>query len=401
MNTFFGITLLSFVIFIVCTVARYQKNIALPLLLGLFFRVSFTLIYNFLPFLSFWGDSVYSFEAIGWDWSKQGLISVLTSFTTGADFYSWLIGLFYVPFPRSKLAIISINVLFSTLIIRECYLLGKVFGGGNTGRRAAWISSVFPVLVIFSGVAVREVMIQFFFVIGVRYFSHWIYSKRTFWLAFSYFFMMLASAFHGALLPLMAVLLVFHFSSFFYKRSENFRVYPTNQAKLRSLFLLLNCLFLFFASISFGWGRKITKVTHNIEQADKVIVSSMEERASGRAQYYGNVESSSWPEIIATFVYRSPFFLFTPFPWMVTSARDILGVIDGILYLLLFLQSMYVLFNQRLTRQYLFAVSIVVLFVLIFSQVSNYGTALRHRAKVAPILISLGTLYLFPFLRLK
>jgi hypothetical protein len=82
-------------------------------------------------------------------------------------------------------------------------------------------------------------------------------------------------------------------------------------------------------------------------------------------------------------------FLFSPLiPYMVRSPRHLLGVLDAALYLLLF---WIILRNWRrvtANQPALVLLIIVMSLFLVYSLgVSNFGTAIRHRAKMAPLLL--------------
>jgi len=86
-------------------------------------------------------------------------------------------------------------------------------------------------------------------------------------------------------------------------------------------------------------------------------------------------------------------FIFSPFvPWLVRSIWHSVGLIDAFLYLWMF----YLLYKYK--RIFKFnetakAILIMILLtILVFSLgVTNVGTAIRHRAKIAPLLIILAS----------
>ena len=82
-------------------------------------------------------------------------------------------------------------------------------------------------------------------------------------------------------------------------------------------------------------------------------------------------------------------FLFSPLiPWLVRSIWHTLGLLDALFYFLsfYFIIKYHKIFKYNETAKALF---VMVLFtVLVFSLgVTNVGTAIRHRAKLAPLLI--------------
>jgi hypothetical protein len=110
--------------------------------------------------------------------------------------------------------------------------------------------------------------------------------------------------------------------------------------------------------------------------------------AMGRAAYLTDLTMQSTWDVVWQTLIRLAYFLFTPFPWMIRETIDIIGFIDALLYVglvLLISVNWKYIWSNSLTR-------IVVLFLavglVIFALgTSNYGTAIRHRSKFAPLLI--------------
>ena len=85
-------------------------------------------------------------------------------------------------------------------------------------------------------------------------------------------------------------------------------------------------------------------------------------------------------------------FLFSPLiPFLVKSLYHLLGVVDAIFYLVIFLRffKMRAFLNEKKHAYSSFIVGIVLSLAFALG-VSNFGTAIRHRAKIAPIFIALA-----------
>ena len=92
---------------------------------------------------------------------------------------------------------------------------------------------------------------------------------------------------------------------------------------------------------------------------------------------------------------RVIYFLYTPFAWMVSEAVDVLGLLDAVLYMFL---TIYVFRKQRLLKRQpqksqaerfivLLLILLLAVTVMFAAVTSNYGTAIRHRCKLFPIIL--------------
>jgi hypothetical protein len=139
-----------------------------------------------------------------------------------------------------------------------------------------------------------------------------------------------------------------------------------------------------------GWGLEKVGNELTLSVGIERIRDLGEESAIGRAAYLQNVKIDSVTDAVWILPQRVGYFLFAPTIWMVQTSLDLLGVIDGLFYVVLawclFLSRRYIW--ENVLARYLLVIALVVLTIFAMAT-SNYGTAIRHRAKIAPILISL------------
>jgi len=396
MSAFFGVTTVIFGVFLIGILYVNERELFSALIVGYVLRAIFAITYQSTSFLSFWGDNLYPFEAVGWRWSKEGLMGLFPHFTTGPDFYSWLISAFYIPMPRSNLAIVGINVILSTLIIRECYLIAYEIGGQKSAKRAAWLSAIFPTLILFSGIAAREVFIQLFIAKGTKNILKWHNSNYIIYFVLSFLCLVFASAFHGAILALVFFLPFYILIRSVIEIFRRIRYRSITSTNIISYLIGTVCASLFVVIFFEGWGGKITRLTGNPDSLVQVVEQGMEGRAKGRAAYGGNVEVNSLIDVPLSLITRVPNFLFGPFPWLISKLRDFMGSIDGLIYFYMVMRIVIHARKSLFNPKYLYIIIILTAFVFVFSQVSNYGTAFRHRAKVVSLLIALVSVFPFP-----
>jgi len=98
---------------------------------------------------------------------------------------------------------------------------------------------------------------------------------------------------------------------------------------------------------------------------------------------------------------RVIYFFFSPLPWDISKYGHFVGFLDGVLYFiflrLLWKKRKFVLQNPSSK----ILLSMLVVYVLVFSLgTGNSGTAMRHRAKIFPIIIVLAAPFL-PIVRVR
>lgn len=123
---------------------------------------------------------------------------------------------------------------------------------------------------------------------------------------------------------------------------------------------------------------------------DRVAIS-----ARGGAAYLVGFTPNSILDIIIQTPVRMVYFLFAPFPWMISSSGQILGLIDALLYLVLVFYSIRGLkYLKKYNNQAFWAVTLMLLIMIAtFAWVtSNFGTAIRHRQKIVWLIIAVSSL---------
>ena len=90
------------------------------------------------------------------------------------------------------------------------------------------------------------------------------------------------------------------------------------------------------------------------------------------------------------------YFLFSPFPWDISKLRHVIGMLDGVVYIMLFL-SIYSHRKYIKSNPQAFILLVFVIFLsLVFSvAVGNFGTGLRHRSKILPIIIIIASPFIY------
>ena len=114
------------------------------------------------------------------------------------------------------------------------------------------------------------------------------------------------------------------------------------------------------------------------------ILSELSVRIIGDASYgsWAKINSDSIIEVVYKLPIRIIYFLFSPFPWNVTKPTHLIGMLDGLLYIIIFyliINNRKVIWNDPFLR---LTFIILTCYLILFSLgVSNFGSGLRHRTK--------------------
>ena len=96
-------------------------------------------------------------------------------------------------------------------------------------------------------------------------------------------------------------------------------------------------------------------------------------------------------ELFTKTIFKIFYFLYSPFFWDIKSSYHLIGLFDGILYIVL---SIYVLKNWNAILENpssrIFILLLLSYAIIYGISVGNFGTGIRHRSKFAVILIVLA-----------
>jgi len=85
------------------------------------------------------------------------------------------------------------------------------------------------------------------------------------------------------------------------------------------------------------------------------------------------------------------YFLFSPFLWDISSPKHLIGIVDSFLYFYLCFnisKNSNVLFKSPLSK--ILIIILIPMIIFLTLSTSNFGTAIRHRLKILPLLLLLS-----------
>lgn len=364
-----------------------HRTIAGALLVSYGVRGMAALLHNYVIRLPDSSTDARSLEKIAYVWSRDGLDATLGHFT-GPDsyFYSWVLSLIYSFTGRVPLMAQSFSVLAGVGAVYLTWRLSSELWNEHHARKAAWAVALFPTLILYSALTMREAFVVFFLLIGFIGLVRWVRddslsSTVTVLLGFT-----ASTFFHGGMF--IAILV---FSILFTARHGRKWLASLKKARIR-LFSTVVLLGMFAGTASFlVIGFDIPKLGGPKNMVDTGrMIHRFNFSNRGMASYPDWAVPKKETEIFWKAPIRIAYFLFAPFVWDLDRPDHLFGWIDGIFYMIIaffFWRHWKVMWNKPESR----AVLLVVLaLVFVFGiAIGNFGTGLRHRAKFVACAIAL------------
>lgn len=341
-------------------------------------------------------DSQYDairFERVAALWAADG--RCFDDFSTGSMLYSWIGSCIYLAFGRSSLLLQTLNCALGTLIV--AFAMGTVqvvAPRTHLDRKIGWWLAVYPSLMLYSAITMREVAIVLPSVAAVYCLVKWRAVRRYRLLAWTVVWALVGQLFHTGMITMTVAVVAI--GLFFVVKEHGRHLFAIRFGKadlaVASVTLVLMCVLVGVAWVAISAGYGVDKLQRLLTTDIVTALSSwQDEVARGRAGYLGSLSPRSALDLVAQVPIRMVYFLGAPFLWQVSGLRDVLGFIDGLVYVGLVIA---IVFHARRGAgahpTYRILVVLGLLVIVGFSLVtSNYGTAFRHRAKFFPILVSL------------
>lgn len=388
MEHLLGFTGLAIVALITIYLALRHPTLQLVLLVAFLARAGAALFQFYVGSLPDSGADAITFENRAWEWAQAGPIGLWKTYLRFDSYMiSRLIGTLYALTDRSLLLAQSLSVGCGTGSVYLVYKISDRLWGTSAAKKAAWAAALFPTLVLYSALTMREAYIWFFFLLGLLGVAYWAGGKAKKGSALAVSGFTVATFFHGGMfIALLAFLALVGFWA-----AKNL------VARLSAGFIRPALVFVVICSMiaigSYAMGAFSVPKLGTIEQLTDTerILSRFERSSRDAASYPAWLVPDTLPEMIALVPARTVYFLYSPFPWDARGPKHLIGLADGLLYMVLtfFLwRNRRAIWRNRRSR----AVFLVVLPVLLVYAIAigNFGTGIRHRAKFVGGLILLA-----------
>ncbi len=387
---FTSITLVSLIIIFITIRWPHLSNI---LFVALILRVSIILYGHYISPLPDSTADAKTFENTAWALAQYGFFHVWDNFTGPHPYFiTWLIAIPYSLFGRSILMAQSISLFFGMGSIILGWLLANKLWNKNTANKVGWAIALFPSLILYSVLILREVYIVFFLLVALYGTVSWVKTDSFKSIILAIIGFIGVTFFHGALFVGCIVFLVTIGLSSLKRLLKLLRTFRIN-------FKILIFLSLFLVSTVFYMSNKISvpylgtfESATNIERLiDKTRIATR-----GDASWPEWTKINSPNEIYYKAPLRSIYVVFAPFPWDIKKIKHLIGMFDAFIFIYL----SFLIFQNRkhIWRDPALKIILIILlsYILVFGiGVGNFGTGIRHRSKFAVMFILLAA----PFLK--
>ena len=375
-----GIFSLVIVTFITFYYSIKYKSLATILYVALGLRLVTILLGNSIIILpDSWGDAT-AFELRAWEWSQNDIIEHLNNFPSNdrSYFLSWLLAFVYKFSDRSLIMGQSISLLFAMGSILLAIRIANKIWNESISVKFGWILALYPTLILYSCLILRESYIWFFLLVGVYGAVCWLEDKRIKSLIISFSGFYFATLFHGGMFigGLFFLIIVGILSMIdILNKIVNLKI------SKKSLSILLFSVASLVYILAFEDNIPKIKSIASLLDFDRLLIEISNRNINDAAFPEWTIPKTSFE-----FIYKAPiriiYFLFSPFPWEVDKISHILGLIDGIFYLILFIliiKNFKPIWNNKILR----IIFIILLSYLLIYGLStgNFGTGIRHRTK--------------------
>ena len=312
------------------------------------------------------------------------------SMPKSAYWYSWIVSFFFRAFGAYFTPVRAMNLMLSMCCVYITIdLVDMVYQDSRITRCAAMWMALFPNLIRFSSYfANREPMLMLFMLLYLKYSYRYYINSKIGNLLISIIFLIPAMILHTSMITMMALTILIILT-------RKGKTVSRAVSILGKGILAAGTIAVFSYMLINGIGTEKFGVNGGVELSISGISSIGSMSASGRAAYLKNISFTN-PVLILLFLpVRVLYFLYTPFVWMVSESVDLLGLFDAVLYIFLTIyilrkmKSLKRLPQKRLEDQFILLLIIVLIVVIMmFAAVtSNYGTAIRQRCKLFPMLL--------------
>jgi hypothetical protein len=327
--------------------------------------------------------------------NNYGILVLIDFFKLDSFLVSRIISLFYTIFGESKMMAKTISLSLGTASVYLVYVLSNILWDRRAAKKAAWVAVFFPTLILYSSLTLREVYIVFFLLLGLISIANYMRHEKVLSLIKTLIIFYILIFLHGG-----ASIGVFVFLLYVVIRSLkkqfagliNFKIIISHF--LISLIAIIPIILFATENLSIPYLTTIYDIDSIFKKANIAI-----ERLDANTAYPDWLIINNIYEFFPKLLVKTIYFLYSPFAWQIKSFSQIIGFIDGTLYLIL---TIYLIKNIK----GIWANPIARLLFIIFLTyivihglgVGNFGTAIRHRSKFVVILIVLAAPVLHKFI---
>lgn len=384
----FELLSLSFVTIITLYFSKKYKSLATILYVALCVRLTVILLGNYFITLPDSTGDAAAFELKAIEWSERNFIDLIKNTPRDENSYyiSWVLAFVYKFLDKSLIIGQSVSLLLAIGSILLGIQIANKIWNETISIKFGWILALYPTLILYSGLILREAYVWFFLSMAIYGFVCWFKDRRLKLLIISFSGFLLATFFHGGMIIGGIILLII---IGLINLQELLK-------KIRYLKISIKHLFTFILSIFIIYY--VLVIANNIPKLDsmKNLLDLNNLLINIDKKNINNAAFPEWtiPRTTLELIYKSPiriiYFLFSPFPWDMNKISHVFGSVDGIFHIILFallIKNFKSIWNNKLLRIVLI---IFISYLIIYGlSTGNFGTGVRHRTKIISLFILL------------
>lgn len=256
---------------------------------------------------------------------------------TASYVISWLYGQMYACVDRVPLAAHYINVFLGVVIIYYVAKLVDRLWDRKIAIRATWLAALFPTLIIYSSVTLREPFFALGILLGVHWLVLWIQEKRLFFFIAGMIAFGVATIFHGG-----GVFAIVGVVAFLTTRAFRWYLSPSRLVSRSSLLaggVAISALILAFVALPEIRVNKLGDISEiGADRVEEMLVDTGAGTRGG-AYYPSYLVHGTGATLIWQTPLRMVYLQFGPFPWDVRAPNHIFGLIDALFYVAMAVSS--------------------------------------------------------------
>ena len=391
MTEIIGLTSIAAVSMIFFYIALRRPKISNILIVALILRVFVILLGHYVVVLPDSTADAQAFEWYSWQLTGGGFFDVISNFDLKTHRFLWFLAIPISLLGRNFLMLQSFSLLCGVGTVYFGWKVASILWNNAVANKVGWTIALFPSLILYSALIMRETYIGFFLLVAIYGICEWVKTesfKSIIIIATGFFG---ASLFHGSLMiGAIVFAIIFCLSAF----KKMFISLADNKLDFKTLVIFL---LLVFSLQSFLSNKFRLTYIGSFAEATDIEILMRKTRASSSGD-------SSWPKFLiinspVEILYKSPmrslYFVFAPFPWDVKETRHFIGMFDSFLYMYL----VYLILTniKNIWRDPGLRIILLLLLAYIFVYgfgVGNFGTGIRHRSKFVIFFILLAGPYI-------
>lgn len=368
----FVLIILNLFVLTYMLVKRFDSKLIILVCVQWILYVIFLIIHQYIHILPGSGNDDLRFEKLADNYYYHYLFSITVDLFQNSRAYSQFIAMiYYLGKPHiliPGLVNISVHTITVILLYKICM---NVFNNNKVALITTILYTVYPIYIFTTVITLREMFIIMFIMFFTYALLQFHNTKNIIYFVFSGCALLIGSIFHIGLLGLLLVLACYF-------------VFLSNIHKPLRVILSIVFIVSFVIFMVNSNDAKVQNVINNDDYTKSLDLNS-------RADYISVNEDNG----LQTKLKQITFFLLKPFPWEVRTLADIIGLFDICVILVASLLALLLYKKTKNKTILIILITVYGMFITFAIGTYNYGTALRHRDKVAMLLLMFINYYIF------